>query len=295
MKSYLFELTNKANAISKFMKKNSFSLVAINLVRGLDGCLTESIKDEKIPTICISHGTIAKSFNTYDDIYKKIIAEAVFSGHNKYFAIQTKITDDALKTHKLNGKSLTTGNIIFSETKRKKKCEYVLFATTLKDFKGFQFLGVEMYYEFLKNLDLFSKITEKYNLKFIVNIHNSHKHCKNFLSQLYPKLKFTTSKIEKVLEKSFVTISFSSTVIEDSLCSKVPVILFDQWKRYQHCEAELDSKTKNCGIYYLTNEKDLIECINSFKQSSNDIDFNRLIFNHDFRNNIRENVLKLVN
>ena len=104
-----------------------------------------------------------------------------------------------------------------------------------------------------------------------------------------------TSKIEKVLEKSFVTISFSSTAIEDSLCSRVPVILFDQWRRYQHCEAELDSKTKNCGIYYLTNEKDLIECINSFNQSSNDIDFNRLIFNHDFRNNIRENVFKLVN
>ena len=38
--------------------------------------------------------------------------------------------------------------------------------------------------------------------------------------------------------------SFSSTVIEDSLNSLRPVILFDRWKRYKHCEAEtnLDKK-----------------------------------------------------
>ena len=30
-------------------------------------------------------------------------------------------------------------------------------AVTLKDFEGIQFLGVEMYYEFLDNLDLLNK------------------------------------------------------------------------------------------------------------------------------------------
>ena len=48
-----------------------------------------------------------------------------------------------------------------------------------------------------------------------------------------------------LLNKSFVTISFSSTVIEDSLYSNVPVILFDRWGRYKHCRAEVNVKSKN--------------------------------------------------
>ena len=51
-----------------------------------------------------------------------------------------------------------------------------------------------------------------------------------------------------------MTISFSSTVIEDFLCSEIPVILLDRWKRYQHCEAQLDY-FKNYPIYYVNEEK----------------------------------------
>ena len=51
-------------------------------------------------------------------------------------------------------------------------------------------------------------------------------------------LEFTQKKISEVLKNVFVTISFSSTVIEDSLYSNIPVILFDRWKRYKHCNSE---------------------------------------------------------
>ena len=48
------------------------------------------------------------------------------------------------------------------------------------------------------------------------------------------ELIFSKDKVENLLKKTFLTISYSSTVIEDSICNKIPVILFDQWKRYKN-------------------------------------------------------------
>ena len=102
-------------------------MILLNYVRGLDGYCAEVAKKNQIPSICISHGTIAKSYNEFDDLYKKIIAENVFSGDSKFFAIQTRITDEALQTHKISGKPIRTGNIIFAEAKRKYKKKYISY------------------------------------------------------------------------------------------------------------------------------------------------------------------------
>ena len=104
-------------------------------------------------SLCIPHGIIAKSFNKYDEIYKKIISEAVFNGESKYFAIQSKITKNSLDTHKINGKIIETGNLIFASIKQNlNNRKYLLHASTIKDFYNLQFLGVEMFYEYWSNL-----------------------------------------------------------------------------------------------------------------------------------------------
>ena len=54
-----------------------------------------------------------------DKRVKKIIAEGVFSGKADYHAVQSRITLDSLDTHKLTGKPLTTGNLVFAEGKQK--------------------------------------------------------------------------------------------------------------------------------------------------------------------------------
>ena len=51
---------------------------------------------------------------------------------------------------------------------------------------------------------------------FLIKLHPSEDKCKKSLKKIFPNLIFTSKKIEKVLSQSFVTVSFSSTVIEDS-------------------------------------------------------------------------------
>ena len=164
----------------------------------------------------------------------------------------------------------------------------------IEQFVNMHYFGIETYYEFLKNLELFEKMAKKYNLNFLIKIHPGINSNIQDLRFLYKNLKFTKMKIEKALEISAVTISYSSTVIEDSLCSKVPVILFDQWKRYLHCEAQKDTSLENYAVYYATTENDLLKAINSVKESTS-INFKDYIYEGSYTENIYKHIFHLRN
>tara|TARA_Y100000590_G_scaffold448450_1_gene585132 strand:- start:945 stop:2615 length:1671 start_codon:yes stop_codon:yes gene_type:complete len=288
----LAKLQNQSIAIDNLFNQVNIKLVFTNVTRGIYGYYIDSSKKKNIPSVCIPHGTLAPHFDKFDKIYKNIIAEPISIKHSKFFAIQSKITRSFIKTNNFTNNAINTGNLIFSESKGNKKNK-ILFAVTLKDFSNFQYLGVEMYYEFLDNLKLFNRIAKEYNLTFLVKPHPSVNHCFDDLKSTFKNLEFTKKKINKVLKETFVTISFSSTVIEDSLYSKTPVILFDRWNRYKHCDAEEDVKKKNSAVYYVKRESDLINCIDTIKNSHNII-FNDYIFEGSSKKNIAELVDKLL-
>ena len=103
----------------------------------------------------------------------------------------------------------------------------------------------------------------------------------------------TTKKIEKVLSQSFVTVSFSSTVIEDSLNSLVPVILFDPWNRYQHCDAEKKYNINGKAIYYINKRINLLKTIKTIEDSDR-FNFDNYIYNSDPKSNFKNNIISKI-
>ena len=290
---YLNDLLAKAEILKQFLRKQKISLAILNLLRGLDGCIAEILKKTPTPTVSVSHGTVSEYFNQVDKIYKYNILESVFAGDCKYTAISSKISLSAHKKFKIKSKPLI-GNIIFSGLKKVKKKHNILFAVTLKDFENFQLHGVETHFEFINNLISLSRLAKKDNLNFIINLHPSQHSQFNRLINIFPKLKFTKSKIENVLKKSFATISFSSSVIEDSITSNIPVILFDPHNRYKHCKAETNLNKKSRGIYYINNEEKLLKCINFIKDNIDTIETKKNNFNDDYKYNINNNLFSLI-
>ena len=112
------------------------------------------------------------------------------------------------------------------------------------------------------------------------------------LQKIFKNLEFSNKKISKSFDNIFATLSFSSTVIEDSLNSKCPLILLDRWKRYKHCDAEEKPETKDSAIYYINDEENLIKCINSIKLSEN-IDYSKYILSSDYKRNINDLLSRL--
>ena len=84
--------------------------------------------------------------------------------------------------------------------------------------------------------------------------------------------------------KIYVTITYSSSITEDSLYSNVPVILFDPYKRYKFCRAEENVSKKNSAVYYVNNTNDLLKGLKTVMESKS-IKFNKYILNNDIKFN----------
>ena len=145
-----------------------------------------------------------------------------------------------------------------------------------------------MYYEFYENLKLLNSLSlKKYCKKIIVNIHPSHKNLVDDLKKIFPKLLITSQKIDKLIDQSFLLISFSSSAIEDAISSNRFVILFDQWKRYLHFKGKIFDNFNS--IFYVTTKSQLKKVIkkNYFKKKE--------LKNHKISINLKDNFKKILN
>ena len=75
--------------------------------------------------------------------------------------------------------------------------------------------------------------------------------------------------------------------------SKVPIILFDPWIRYQHCLAESDVTKLNKAIYYVNCLKDLLTAIESVKDS-NPPDFTEYVYPGNCMTNFKNLIQTLI-
>tara|TARA_B100000963_G_scaffold350135_2_gene359999 strand:+ start:228 stop:1883 length:1656 start_codon:yes stop_codon:yes gene_type:complete len=285
LRYYFNDVEQRSKALKELINQNSISLTISNITKGFNGSILD--KDIKCNTLCISHGIIAKSFNKYDEIYKKNIAEAVFNGESKFFAIQSKTMKNSLVTHKVKGEILETGNIVFSSIKNKNAKQYILQASTLKNFNNLQFLGVEMFYEYWSLLTILDQICKKKEFMILIKPHPTIKNYKDKLQFFFKNLKFSNRSIDYLLRKSFILISYSSSTIEDALNSEVPVILFDTKKGYKHIES--GNLTNESAVYYLDDKnhlENLFSKINNMKK----INFDKYIY----RKNIKEEIIQIL-
>lgn len=259
------------NSFEKFFSDAKPFLVIANNSRGLDGLILDFAYKKNIPFLCIPHGTLSQYFNKFDCLYKKIISESITYPKSTFVA-QSMISKNFFIQQKNNYKNMfLCGNILFAEKNifKNKKNKKILYAVTMKDFNNIQYLGVEMFYEFLDNLTMLNNLALSHNLDILVKNHPTIYAYSKILKNLFKNLTFTNQKIQKVLNKTNLTISFSSSVIEDSLYNSNPVILFDRWRRYKHCVSEMNPKLKNKAVYYINNEKNLVKCINTVFKSKN--------------------------
>lgn len=271
-KKNIINLINKSYVINELFQKFKIRFVITNITRGIFGYFIDAAKNFKISSMCIPHGTLSKNFDQFDQIYKKTISEAITSKNAKFNVSQSDISKKFYEQNKNDyNKIIHTGNLIFSKSNKKKrkkrKIRKLLFAVTVKNLQSIQLLGVEMYYEFIDNLFFLDNFSKKNNFDVLIKLHPGVYKELPLLEKIFPNLEFSKKNISKIFDKSFVTISYSSTAIEDSLNSSCPVILLDRWKRYKHCNAETNVDKKNSAVYYVNNENDLLKCLETIAVS----------------------------
>lgn len=287
---YFENLFQFQKTVKKFFQIHKPDLVVTNIIRGKEGSYNCLAQEKKIPTLCIPHGTLSPYYNKYDKLYKKYISEAVFYKKANYYGVQSKICAEFLDQQKLNKKKFLYGNIIFSEKKKYESGTYYLHASTLKDCYNSVLYGCEYFFEFDKNLYSLNEIAKEENIKIVVKIHPNQQHCQKYLISKYKFLIFSNSKINKLLKKAKATISFSSTVIEDSLISKVPVILLDLNNRYNHYKIK-KNLSKN-PLFYVKNISNLKKVFKKIDKIKN-FKFDMFTYSKSYKSNISDNLERI--
>lgn len=288
---------NYANSLNLFLQNfKNIEFLITNINKGNDGIFSSIAKKINSKSVIISHGTLTNSFDQYDKIYKTIISNQVHSEDFDYAFSQSKISDLFFKQSNSQN-YISSGNIIFShkssQTKIKSTKMNILYAVTQKNINNLQFFGCEMYYEFLDNLEFLNNIAYNKSIKIFVKLHPSVMNNESSLSKIYTNLTFVKYKINLILKKIDITCSFSSTVIEDSLNMKIPVILLDRWKRYRHTKSQTFPFKDDYPIMYANDKKQFLSALD-FTKKIKYFNFEQCIYTSHYFENIKKSISKII-
>ncbi len=280
--SHIFDLHQRSKAMQEVAYNLDFDSSFSFATRGESGYLLSHTKKAGKRSVLIPHGTVAAPLDNSDVNYKSSIAEAVFLGDCGYLALQSKIAEKAYRWFQPAGEPLNTGNLIFASATVRDP-SYILYAVTVKDFFGLQFIGVETYWEHLSVLHSLNTIAHALPLPIMVSLHPAVSDSVTFLRAKFSNLKFSNDNIQALLQDAAVTFSFSSTSIEDSLYSRVPVVLFDPWHRYRHHLSESHQEEKSCLRYI--NSLDEVASVVESLTSGRKLNFEEFLFGESWSEN----------
>lgn len=285
----IIDLYKKKKIFDDFFKliKSNF-IISHNTVGDSLPFLT-SAYENNVSILNLPHGTINLRNKANENDYNKLIANNLLFEKAKYNLIQTPVSNTNNFYKKIE--DIQLGNIIFEEIRRNNN-KNILYAVTSKNLDNMHFVGQELYFEYIKNLKILDKIAQKKNFNIIVKPHPNYMKFLNLFKKTFNNLKFKNLPISSLLKNTEITISFSSTAIEDSLASKIPVILFDPHKRYNHLSKLSNKEHKNWPIKYVTNEFSLCKLIYQFKKKK--FNYDNFLFSKNYSESLNNLEKKLI-
>lgn len=192
---------------------------------------------------------------------------------------QSPLVSDFLNWSGYQGQIIETGNLIFSRITDEKRrrarrnlfpaiepnTKVLVWAPSQKTRRSPRFFVLETDDELFSAMeDIFTVVAEMDNVHLVFRIHPGARVSKKTIySLLTVPANVTVSNsgdFEDVLATADLLISFSSTAIQEALINRIPVLLYDRWRRYNHLAApglRGESPDKVTPVYYIDRKEDL--------------------------------------
>jgi hypothetical protein len=230
----------------------------------------------------ISHGTHVPPNNQFERIENYRLATSVISNSYPYVAVQTPWTGKFLDYYQDRRQRLLTGPLLYSVTSPQHRDslrkeilgdhqdrKIIIHAATQKGRHGMRFHITETLDEYLATLaDIVHAVNALPDTHFVIRPHPICDLTEEEFRLLLPACDrmsiLSKGPFSKVLSASDLLVSYSSTCIEEAVQNGIPVVLYDQWQRYNHFNL---SETTECGnlkmqpAYYVTQKNILTETL----------------------------------
>jgi len=269
----------------------------------------------------ISHGTHVPPNNLFEKIENYRLATSVILNTYNQVAVQTPWAEKFLDYYQDRRPRLFSGPLLYSvrkeEVRKRRRQEIlhgkehgkiVVHATTQKARNGLRFHITETLDEYISTLiDLVNAINGLEETFLAIRPHPvcniSEKEFRRLLPESEKIIMLNKGPFVDVLSSADLIISYSSTCIEEGIQNKVPVLLYDKWKRYKHFNIqEIDSKDNisKSPVYYITSPELLSGCISGVLDIFNDgsledEDLTEYKYPDNYRDNFTEFIDKTLN
>jgi hypothetical protein len=234
----------------------------------------ELCRDRGIPALVIPQKGLVAPVNDFARKEEFYIGRAQVTGVFDAAAAQTPYVKDYLDWAGYKGKVLETGNLIFARLNPKAPPanidlpddkHIIVYAPSMKSRKSHRFYVLETLDELMAGIeDVMNAVAALPDAHLVMRIHPgepvTRKEIEGLIDVPENVTISDTGSFEEVLSAAALTVSFSSTSIQESLINGVPVLLYDKWKRYNHLGAPVVRKGKPKGLsssYYIDTPKNL--------------------------------------
>ncbi|MBI2027711.1 MAG: hypothetical protein HYS98_07940 [Deltaproteobacteria bacterium] len=268
-----------------------------NGCRDDDVLIAQYCNSKKISSILISHGSHTPPKNEYEHVEWKEHGALLLNGPFSHVALQTPLAEEYSKVMKIPHRGVRTGPLIWGlPIKRGEQGAegpfLITHAGTAKTKSNLRCFIYETSEEYVQALQDLSYVILKQpecilRIKFRATKDIDRATLIHFLPHSPRIILDDTSSLQDVLAKTNLLVSFSSTVLEEALQNKIPVLLYGGGGRYQHvlgtslekaCSEQIQNDNTN-PVYHASTLSELEEYMPRFIYNLRD---NGLSHHHSF-------------
>ena len=315
LRAHLLTLCRESEELRYLLRKANAKLVVSPYANGSSALLGELCQLNGVATLMIGHGIIRKPQNEFERMENDHIGEIlVLSRFYRNVAIQTPNEELGFNFSSSQNHMIKTGPLILSKVDLLRKSKFMpkvvpgirsgtrilLYPENTRERSNLRFHCFETFDEFLASaVDLVNATRDVEDVHVVIRLHPGRKISPEDFASLLPNSdNLTVSSYQmpfyQILSICDLVINFSSTVIEDALQNRIPVLLYDRRNRYQHYDAQqLTSRNPRRvnGVYYINDYKDLKNGIEWIVHKHLDNEIPDSIFdNYVYRKNYFKNV-----
>lgn len=297
----MFDVFGVKLAISCFSRGIWFGIGELSRIKGFR-------------SLFISHGTHPVPVDAVHEAEMLELCKGFMLGKYTHIALSTPVQEEHLRYFKskypeIENEGIMTGPLIFSKIdigkdEAKKNLginsrKYVVtYAVTTKSRAGMRYYFLETEDEYISSLaDIIGAVDKVADAFLIIRVHPGYHLSNDVLKTLLPKSDnycFQNSGFfSKVLAATDVLISYSSTAMDEALINKIPVMIYDKWKRYNNYKLdEYSGGDIREPAVYITDGKLLVQALNKIKEIREEIsskgDFSSYRYNEVREENLYE-------
>lgn len=312
---HLGEMIAWSHKLKYLTRKFNIEMLISPFGRGLWYIAAELLPKIGKPSLFISHGTHPVPINQYHEISIFNMCRGFMLGDYSHVALGTPVQEAHLQYFKdkyewIRNKEIKTVPLIFADLteidklKNKTSLGFLPHERVIVHAVSLKWRGTERYYfletmdEYLSGLaDIVSAVNKIDNARLIIRLHPgfdlSNEELQFFLPESNRYIISKSGQFKDVLSVSDMLISYSSTVIDEALINKIPVLLYDKWDRYNHFQTEVYNNGKQTDIFpvcYVNNKDKLGDAINFMlnkikNTKKEDMDISKYKYMEDYRDN----------